>query len=62
MRRAAFLFLVASVAGKLVGVRIAGRILGWANGDASIIGWYNYIYGDNKAANAIVTVAVRLLR
>ncbi|ABD27638.1 transporter, CPA2 family [Novosphingobium aromaticivorans DSM 12444] len=36
---AAFLFLVASVAGKLVGVRIAGRILGWAKGDASIIGW-----------------------
>ena len=22
--------------------------------DASIIGWYNYIYGDNKAANAII--------
>jgi NitT/TauT family transport system substrate-binding protein len=20
--------------------------------DASIIGWYNYLYGDNKAANA----------
>jgi Kef-type K+ transport system membrane component KefB len=36
---AAFLFLVASVAGKLVGVRIAGRLLGWAKGEASIIGW-----------------------
>src|SRR5687768_13542665 len=22
--------------------------------DASIIGWYNYIYGDNKAANAMI--------
>jgi NitT/TauT family transport system substrate-binding protein len=22
--------------------------------DASIIGWYNYVYGDNKAANAII--------
>ena len=22
--------------------------------DASIIGWYNYLYGDNKAANAII--------
>jgi Kef-type K+ transport system membrane component KefB len=36
---AAFLFLVASVTGKLVGVRIAGRVLGWAKGEASIIGW-----------------------
>jgi NitT/TauT family transport system substrate-binding protein len=22
--------------------------------DASIIGWYNYLYGDNKAANAMI--------
>src|SRR4029078_7411755 len=22
--------------------------------DASAIGWYNYIYGDNKAANAMI--------
>lgn len=36
---AALLFLVASVTGKLVGVRIAGRVLGWAKGEASIIGW-----------------------
>jgi Kef-type K+ transport system membrane component KefB len=36
---AAFLFLAASVAGKLIGVRIAGRILGWAKGEASVIGW-----------------------
>ena len=22
--------------------------------DASIIGWYNYLYGDNKAANDLI--------
>ncbi|MFZ2268706.1 MAG: cation:proton antiporter [Azonexus sp.] len=36
---AAALLLVASVAGKLIGVRIAGSILKWAPGEASIIGW-----------------------
>lgn len=36
---AAALLLVAAVAGKLIGVRIAGRILKWAPGEASIIGW-----------------------
>ncbi|MBA3833892.1 MAG: cation:proton antiporter [Chthoniobacterales bacterium] len=36
---AAALLLVASVAGKLVGVQIAGRILKWEKGEASIIGW-----------------------
>jgi len=36
---AAALLLVASVAGKLIGIRIAGRILKWAPGEASIIGW-----------------------
>jgi Kef-type K+ transport system membrane component KefB len=36
---AAALLLVASVAGKLIGVQIAGRILRWAPGEASIIGW-----------------------
>jgi len=36
---AAALLLVAAVAGKLLGVRIAGRILNWAPGEASIIGW-----------------------
>jgi len=36
---AAALLLVASVAGKLIGVQIAGRILKWAPGEASIIGW-----------------------
>lgn len=36
---AAALLLVASVAGKLIGIRVAGRILRWAPGEASIIGW-----------------------
>jgi len=36
---AAALLLVASIAGKLIGVRLAGRILNWAPGEAGIIGW-----------------------
>lgn len=36
---AAGLLLLASVFGKLLGVHLAGRILGWAKGEASIIGW-----------------------
>lgn len=36
---AAGLLLVASVAGKLAGVHLAGRILKWPKGEASIIGW-----------------------
>ena len=36
---AAGLLLIASVAGKLIGVHAAGRILEWAPGEASIIGW-----------------------
>ncbi len=36
---AAALLLLASVAGKLIGVHIAGRILKWAPGESSIIGW-----------------------
>ena len=36
---AAALLLVASVAGKLAGVQIAGKILKWDKGEASIIGW-----------------------
>ena len=35
----AALLLVASVAGKLAGVHLAGRILGWQKGEASVIGW-----------------------
>ena len=36
---AAALLLVASVAGKLAGARIAGQLLGWEPGEAGIIGW-----------------------
>ncbi|WAC59840.1 cation:proton antiporter [Brevundimonas sp. SL130] len=36
---AAAVLLVASVAGKLAGVHMAGRILKWEKGEASIIGW-----------------------
>lgn len=35
----AALLLVASVSGKLVGIQIAGKILKWEKGEASIIGW-----------------------
>jgi len=36
---AAAWLLVASVAGKLIGVHIAGRILRWAPGEAAMVGW-----------------------
>lgn len=36
---AALLFLLASVSGKLAGVHLAGRLLGWKQGEASVIGW-----------------------
>jgi Kef-type K+ transport system membrane component KefB len=36
---AAAVLLVASVAGKLIGVQIAGKLLRWVPGEASIIGW-----------------------
>ena len=36
---AAGLLLVAAVGGKLAGVHLAGRILGWTKGEASLIGW-----------------------
>ena len=36
---AAGVLLVAAVAGKLVGVHLAGRILGWPKGEAAVIGW-----------------------
>ncbi|MGZ8289552.1 MAG: cation:proton antiporter [Telluria sp.] len=36
---AAAVLLFASVSGKLVGTHIAGRILNWGKGEASIIGW-----------------------
>ncbi|HKP93742.1 MAG TPA: cation:proton antiporter [Chthoniobacterales bacterium] len=36
---AAALLLVASVGGKLMGIQLAGKILHWEKGEASIIGW-----------------------
>jgi Kef-type K+ transport system membrane component KefB len=36
---AALLLLIASVGGKLLGVRIAGRLLGWTRAESSVIGW-----------------------
>jgi Kef-type K+ transport system membrane component KefB len=36
---AAAWLLVASVAGKLAGIHLAGKVLGWAPGEASLIGW-----------------------
>lgn len=36
---AAGVLLAASVVGKLAGVHLAGRILGWRPGEASVIGW-----------------------
>jgi Kef-type K+ transport system membrane component KefB len=36
---AATVLLVASVVGKLAGIHMAGKILGWEKGEASIIGW-----------------------
>jgi Kef-type K+ transport system membrane component KefB len=35
----AALLLLASVAGKLAGIQLAGRVLGWKPGEAGIIGW-----------------------
>ena len=36
---AAALLLAAAVAGKLAGVHLAGRVLGWARGESTLIGW-----------------------
>ncbi len=36
---AAAVLLIAAVAGKLAGVHLAGRLLGWARGEATTIGW-----------------------
>jgi K+:H+ antiporter len=36
---AAAVLLIASVAGKLIGTHLAGRILGWPRAERSIIGW-----------------------
>jgi Kef-type K+ transport system membrane component KefB len=55
---AAALLLVASVAGKLAGVGIAGRLLGWKRGDAWTIGWLL----QTKALIMIIFVNVLLDR
>ncbi len=36
---AAVLLLAAAVGGKIAGLRIAGRLLGWTRDEASLIGW-----------------------
>jgi Kef-type K+ transport system membrane component KefB len=36
---AAGALLLAAVGGKLLGIHVAGRILGWPRGEASVIGW-----------------------
>ena len=53
---AAGVLLAASIAGELVGVQIAGRILGWKPGEASIIGWLL----QTKALIMIIFVNTRL--
>jgi K+:H+ antiporter len=55
---AAAVLLVASVAGKLVGVGIAGKLLGWARGDSWIVGWLL----QTKALIMIIFVNVLLDR
>ena len=35
----AILLLIATVVGKLIGIHLAGKILKWEKGEASIIGW-----------------------
>lgn len=55
---AAGVLLVASVAGKLAGVGIAGRLLGWKRGDAWTIGWLL----QTKALIMIIFVNVLLDR
>lgn len=36
---AALLLLAVSVSGKLIGVAMAGRVLGWSKGNSNVIGW-----------------------
>ncbi|ACB35488.1 sodium/hydrogen exchanger [Leptothrix cholodnii SP-6] len=36
---AALVLLVASVGGKLLGVRLAGHVLGWSSAEARLVGW-----------------------
>jgi Kef-type K+ transport system membrane component KefB len=54
----AFALLAAAVVGKLLGVRIAGRVLGWPRGEAAIVGWLL----QTKALIMIIFVNVLLDR
>lgn len=36
---AALLLLAVSISGKLIGVAVAGRVLGWSKGNSNVIGW-----------------------
>jgi len=55
---AAFVLLLAAVSGKLTGVHLAGRLLGWRKGDAWTIGWLL----QTKALIMIIFVNVLLDR
>ena len=55
---AAALLLAASVGGKLAGVGLAGRILGWRKGEAWVVGWLL----QTKALIMIVFIGVLLDR
>ena len=52
----AFVLLVASIGGKLLGVQIAGKVLKWQPGEASIIGWLL----QTKALIMIIFVTILL--
>jgi Kef-type K+ transport system membrane component KefB len=52
----AAILLFASVSGKLIGIRIAGKILNWKPGEASIIGWLL----QTKALIEIIFITVLL--
>jgi Kef-type K+ transport system membrane component KefB len=54
----AFALLAAAVVGKLLGIRIAGRVLGWPRGEAAIVGWLL----QTKALIMIIFVNVLLDR
>ena len=51
-------FLIAAVVGKLAGVHLAGRLLGWRKGEAQVIGWLL----QTKALIMIIFVNVLLDR
>ena len=52
----AFVLLVASIGGKLLGIQIAGKVLKWQPGEASIIGWLL----QTKALIMIIFVTILL--